>query len=135
MRKPQAVPAQREYLAAILGDTERMFELGGQRPVAGDRRPAVVEHLHVGPADIDHRLDREEHSGLQLGSGAGPADMNDFGRVMEQAPDAVSAKIAHDSVAMLFGMTLDRGPDVAEMVAGTRLLDAEHQAFVSDFDQ
>jgi hypothetical protein len=54
---------------------------------------------------------------------------------MEQTPDAMAAEIAHDAVAVRLGVALDRIGDVAKVVAGLRLLDAEHQAFVGDIDQ
>jgi hypothetical protein len=58
-----------EDLAAVFGDADRMFELGGKRAVAGDGGPAVLEDLGRRLADVDHRLDREEHAGLQLRTG------------------------------------------------------------------
>ncbi len=68
--------------------------------------------------------------GRKLRPGAGPTGMDDFGAVVEQAAEAVAAEIAHDAVAMLFGMGLDGVADVAEAIAGPRLLEPEHQAFV-----
>src|SRR5262249_6702743 len=38
-----------------------MFELGGKRAITGDGGPAVRQDLYVRPAEIDHRLDSEEH--------------------------------------------------------------------------
>src|SRR3546814_4776342 len=64
--------------------------------------------------DVDHRLDREDHAGLQFGAGAGAAGMDDLGRVVEQAADAVAAEIAHHAVTMRLGMLLDGVADVAE---------------------
>ena len=101
-----------------------MFELGRERAVAGDRGPAVVEHLHVGAADVDHRLDGEEHAGLELGAGAGAAGVDHFGAVVEQPAEAVAAEIADDAVAVGLGVALDGVGDVAEAVAGPGLLDA-----------
>src|SRR5687767_5068504 len=72
-RLVEAARAPGENLAAILGDADRMLELGGERAVAGDRGPAVVEQFHVGAADVDHRLNGEEHAGFQFGAGAGTA--------------------------------------------------------------
>ena len=43
--------------------------------------------------------------------------MDDFRRIVEDAAEAVAAKVADDTVAMLFGMALDRMGDVAEAVA------------------
>src|SRR3546814_6777587 len=84
--------------------------------------------------DVDHRLDREDHAGLQFGAGAGAAGMDDLGRVVEQAADAVAAEIAHHAVTMRLGMLLDGMADVAEVIAGLRLIDADHQAFVGDVE-
>jgi hypothetical protein len=39
-----------------------MLELGGERAIACHGRPAVVQHLHLVAAGIDHRLDGEEHA-------------------------------------------------------------------------
>src|SRR3546814_2020444 len=61
--------------------------------------------------------------------------MDDLGRVVEQAADAVAAEIAHHAVTMRLGMLLDGVADVAEVIAGLRLIDADHQAFVGDVDQ
>src|SRR5260221_2039359 len=130
-----AVRALRENLAAGVGDAERMFELRRQRAVAGDRRPAVVEHLHVRPSKVDHRLDGEEHARLELGPGAGAAGVDDLGTVMENSADSVAAEVADDAVAAGLGMALDGVGNVAEMIAGLGLLEAEHQAFVGDVDQ
>src|SRR5205085_1413387 len=102
-----------------------MFELGGKAAVAGHGRPAILQHLHVGAPDVDHRFDREEHSGPQLRSRSRPSDVDDFRRVVKQPAHAMPAKIAHNSIAMLLRMTLDRMPDVAEVVAGLRLRNAE----------
>src|SRR3546814_6863452 len=72
--------------------------------------------------DVDHRLDREDHAGLQFGAGAGAAGMDDLGRVVEQAADAVAAEIAHHAVTMRLGMLLDGVAYVAEVIAGLRLI-------------
>jgi hypothetical protein len=112
-----------------------MFELGRQRAVASDRGPPVIEQLHVRAADVDHRLDGEEHSRLEFGTGAGPAGVNDLRAVVKQAPEPMAAEVANDAVAMLFRMALDGVGDIAHSVSGLRLLYPEHQAFVGDIDQ
>ena len=48
------------------GDEHRVLPLRGQRMVGGDDRPAVGERADAGAAGVDHRLDREDHAGLQL---------------------------------------------------------------------
>src|SRR5579864_2955390 len=127
--------ALRKYLAAGLGDPDRMLELGGERSVPCNGGPAVVENLHVGAADVDHRLDGEDHSGLELGAGAGTSSMHHLGAVVEQASDAVTAKVTNDTVPVRLGMALNRVCDIAQMIAGLRLLDAECQTFIGDVDK
>ena len=120
---------------AGLGDSDAVFELRRQRAVAGDGGPAVVEQFAVGAADVDHRFDGEEHAGTKLGAGAGAACVDDVGTVVEQAAEAMAAKIAHHAIAMLFGMALNGVGDVAEAIAGLGLLEPEHQTFVGHVDQ
>ena len=92
-------------------------------------------NLHRRLADIDHRLDGEEHAGPQLRAGAGPADMDHLGRGMEIAAEAVAAEIADHAVAVALGKALDGMADVAEMVARLRLGDAAHHRFIGHLDQ
>src|SRR5690348_11726035 len=121
-RAVEAARALRKDLAAVLGDPDRMLELGGKRAVAGDGGPAVFEQLYVGPTDVDHRFHGEDHSWLQLGAGAGASGVDDLGTVMEEPADSVPAEIANDAVALRFGVALDRIGDIAEIIAGPGLL-------------
>ena len=61
--------------------------------------------------------------------------MDHFGRVVEHLAEPVAAEVADDRIAVALGVALDRVRDVAHAVAGLRLLDAEHQAFVRDVDE
>src|SRR5688572_15600634 len=124
-----------EDLAAVLGDADAVLELGGEAAVAGDGGPAVVEQFHRRLADVDHRLDGEEHAGAELGAGAGAAGMDDLGAVVEDAAEAVAAEIADDAVAIGLGVGLDGVADVAEMGAGPGGGDAADHAFVGHVDE
>ena len=61
--------------------------------------------------------------------------MDDFGRVMKKLPDTVTAKIAHNAVALTFGMALYGVADIAHCIARFRLFDAQHQAFIRYIDE
>src|SRR3984893_11767665 len=98
---------QREDLDAIAGDADRMLELRRQRAVAGHGGPAVRQNLHMRLAEIDHRIDGEEHAVLQRHALAGPADMDDVRLVVEHAAEAVTAEIAHHAHALRLDKTLD----------------------------
>jgi len=56
-------------------------------------------------AEIDHRLDGEEHAGLQRHAFAGPPDVNDIRFVMEHAAEAMAWT---DGVMARLGLSLNR---------------------------
>ena len=87
------------------------------------------------PAEIDHRLDGEEHAGPQFDALAGAAIMEDVGNVVEQLTEAMAAEIAHHRAALGFGIDLDGMADVAGAGAGDRGLDAAQQALICDLHQ
>src|SRR3954469_7545219 len=86
-------------------------------------------------AEIDHRLDGEEHAGLELHALAGAADMDDVRLVVEHAPEAMAAEIAHHAHALRLDETLDGVADVAGGGAGLHGGDAAHHRLIGDFDQ
>src|SRR5205085_3007236 len=98
---------QRKNLDAVLGDADRMLELRRQRTVARHRGPAVGQDFYMRLAEIDHRLDGEEHAGLQHHAFAGPADMDDVRLVVEHASQPMAAEIAHHAHALRFDKALD----------------------------
>src|SRR3546814_300694 len=102
-----------ENFAARFRNPDAVFELGRQRSIAGDGGPSVLQHLHAGLADIDHRLDGEEHAGLQFRAVARAADMHDFGRVVKDPAKAMTTEVADNTVPEFFRMPLDRIADVA----------------------
>src|ERR1700731_4010339 len=92
-RLVEAFWRQRENLDAGVGGPDAVLELRRQRTVAGHRGPAVGQHLHVGAAEIDHRLDGEEHARLEHDAFARPADMDDVRPVREKPGQAVAREI------------------------------------------
>ncbi len=86
-------------------------------------------------AEIDHRLDGEQHAGLELEPFAGLAVMQDVRPVVEHAAQAVAAEIAHHAAALALGIGLDGGADIA---GGGARLDgghAPHQRVIGDLEQ
>src|SRR4051812_42623841 len=67
---------QREDFDTGRGHADRMLELRRQRAIARHRGPAVGQDFYMRLAEIDHRLDGEEHAGLQHHALAGPPDMD-----------------------------------------------------------
>ena len=60
-----------------------MLELRRQASVPGNRRPAVFQDLARCLADVDHRLNGEDHAGAKLRSGPRTPGVDDFGGVVE----------------------------------------------------
>ena len=79
-------------------------------------------------AEVDHRLDGEDHAGLQLHVVGRLDVMQDGRRVVEDAAEAVAAEIAHHRAALAFGEGLDRGADVVGRAARADRRDAAHHA-------
>ncbi len=85
----------------------RVLPLRRQRVVLGDDGPAIAEQLHVTPAGIDHRLDREGHARLELEPGARLAVVQYLRVLVEDAADAVAAVLTHDRIALGLDILLD----------------------------
>src|SRR5438128_12326875 len=103
-----------------------MLELRRQRTVARHRGPAVRQDFYMRLAEIDHRLDGEEHAGLQHHAFAGPAEMDDVRLVVEHASQPTAAAMAHQAHALRFVKTVDGVADVAGGAPGLPCADAEY---------
>src|SRR6266576_2353518 len=55
-RRAREASGDREHLRTVVGHGNRVLEVGRERAVAGDDRPAVVEGLGLGLAVVYHRL-------------------------------------------------------------------------------
>ena len=96
-------------------------------PSRGVDGPVVAAHPDLGRAGVDHRLDREHHARLQLRARARLAEVGDLRVLVHVAADAVPDQRADDREPLGLDLALDRVRDVAEVVAGPRLLDAGEQ--------
>ena len=124
-----------EDLDPIVGNADHVLELGGERAVPGHGGPAIVQDLHLRPADIHHRLDGEEHAGAQHRAFAGAAEMQDVRRLVEAPADAVAAEVADYGEPVPLHEDLDRMADIAERRAGPDRRDATHEGFVGHVHQ
>src|SRR5262249_6190268 len=86
-------------------------------------------------AEIDHRLDGEQHAWLKREPFAGFSVMQDVGPVVEYAAEAMAAEIAHHAAALAFGVALDGSADIAGSGAGLDGGDAPHERVVGDLEQ
>src|SRR6266705_2955608 len=103
--------------------------------VLGDDGPAVCKFADRRLAGVDHRFDGESHSRLETRAGSRASIVQNLRLFVEFSPDSMAAELAHDAVAVGFGMLLDRRADVTEKSPGTHLTDAEPHALVSGLAQ
>ena len=132
------MPAARgigENFAAVLRHADTVFELRRKRPVARHGRPAVGQHFDMRLAEIDHRLDGKQHSGLQHRAFAGIAVMENVGAVVENQTEPVPAKIADHAAPFGLGIGLDRIADMADRIARLDDGNPPHEGLVGDIDQ
>src|SRR6266480_2556346 len=80
--------------------------------------PSVRETAYSGPARVDHRLDGEDHSRLELQPRRRTAVMKNLGFLMESAADAMTTEFTYHRVTVRFGVALYGGADIAQMRAG-----------------
>src|SRR3974390_2271389 len=131
----QASGGEGEYLTSRLRDADSVLELRREGPIAGHRSPAVGQDLHWRPAEIDHRLDGEEHAGLELQPFAWLPVMQDVRPVVEHAPQAMAAEIAYHAATLGLSISLDGGTDIAGSGARTHRGNPAHQGMVGDLKQ
>jgi hypothetical protein len=117
-----------EDLAAVLRDEDGVLELGGERAIAGEDGPLVVEDLNVVAADVDHGLDGEDHARLQAEPFAPLAVVRDRRGLVEFPADAVAGVVPHHAEAEAVRVLGDGGADVADARVLLHLRDAEGEA-------
>ena len=86
-------------------------------------------------AEIDHRLDGEQHAGLERQAFARLPVMQDVRPVVEHAAQAMAAEVAHHAAALAFGISLDRRADIAGRGAGLDRGHAAHQRIIGHLEQ
>src|SRR5262249_40633444 len=103
-------PAQ--DIRTVGGDGNGVLEVRRQPSVAGGPGPAVVLHVDLGPARVDHGLDGQ-HKALRETHAARPrAVVRHLGVLMQLAADAVSDELANQAESRPLGDVLDRAGDV-----------------------
>src|SRR5277367_1870481 len=75
---------------ALAGDGHGELEVGGQRAVLREDRPAVAGHADPGTSGGGHRLDREHHALLKQRSLAGLTEVRDLRVLVHLAAHTVS---------------------------------------------
>src|SRR3989338_5964077 len=116
-----------QHFEAGVGDEYGVLVLRRQAVVLGDYRPAGVEMVGGRLAGVDHRFDGEGHAGFEPYSRLRAAVMQHLRFFVKLPADAVSAKLAHYTVAQWFDETLDGMADIAQIGARPDRADAAPQ--------
>src|SRR5205085_7923138 len=96
---------------------------------------AVFERLRLMRADVDHRLDGEDVTRLDLRAATECAVVWNL-RVFVHAPaDAMPDVLAHDRIAVCFRVRLHRPADVAQVPTGPTLPDRAFKTLFRHADQ
>ena len=89
----QPAGRERKDIHAIRRHADRMFELGRQALVAGHGRPVIGQNLGLGPPEVHHRLDGEEHAFFKHRTGAGAAVMQHVRRRVKDLAERFAAAL------------------------------------------
>src|ERR1039457_5329216 len=93
-----------------------------------DPAPAGAKNAPLPLARIDHRFNREHHSGSNLETGLGLAVMQNLRVFMIHAADSMSAVFAHHRKSLAFGQALIAWPMSPRWAPGRTSSIARHMA-------
>ncbi len=127
-----------ENLAAGLGDADRMFELGRERPVAGHGGPPILQHLHMpGLPTLIIGSMVKNMPGRSSRTGAGAAGVDDL-RTHRGTPGLPHGRRSpHHAAAVRLSQALDAGAEIAACACcrARACSMPKNQALVGDVDQ
>src|SRR5262249_32752830 len=124
-----------QYFRPVWRDGNGVLKMCGGLSVQSDDGPAVVQHANAIGTEINHRLDGQNHSRLDLRSLSILDVVQHWWILMERPADALAAEFANDSEVMSFGTALNRGRDIRDVVPGFGLLDAAIKGLFGDLQQ
>ena len=95
---------------------------------------SALEH-HLGPAGVDHRLDRQHHARHQPRAPARLPEVRHLRVLVQLRADPVADELPHHREAVRLDVRLHRVPDVGDAVARPGLRDAEVQRLARHLQQ
>src|SRR5438067_13258828 len=88
--------------------------MGRRHSISGAGGPAVIEQSDGGSSQINHRLDRERHSGFEPRPAAAFSIIWDLGFLVQFSPNPMADKLAHDIKLVTRCFVFDLRADVAQ---------------------
>src|ERR1700747_2261067 len=83
-----------QHLGTIICDGYGVLEVGAVAAVDGDGGPTILEDADFGAARVKHRLDGEDHAGLEAGAFTGVAEVGHLGVFVHGATNSVADELA-----------------------------------------
>src|SRR3982074_2254725 len=129
---PRATRRARQHFVTRRRYQHGVLPLRRQTVVLGHDGPAVGQLADPRLAGTDHRADGENRARFQRERGGGLPVMQALRLLMELAPDSMAAELARHRVAVLLGVLLDGGANIAKAGAGPHLADADATGLRTD---
>src|SRR5436305_14712554 len=105
-----------------------MLKLHRALAISRTDAPAIRAHSCLGSARVYHWFDGKNHAGPQLHACTFLAEVKHVWFLMQRTANAVPGIFSHRGIAMFLGVYLDCRANIAQVVTGARLLDAQFQA-------
>jgi len=103
----------------VLRDQNGVFELCAALPIGSHCRPPVVKKFVFPFPQIDHRLDREDHTRFDLRSVLAAAVVENFRGHVKESADSVPAVCPDDAATILMCIPCDGTSDISNSTMRT----------------
>ena len=120
---------------AVIGDGDGVLVVRGGQVVVGRDDPTIGARAHMIGSHRDHRLDGDDHTGLETNAPPLLSVIRNVGILVHHMTNTVPHIIAKHAIAVRLGEGLDGITNVPNMVTGNSLLDCSLKAIARDLAQ
>src|SRR5580658_9427510 len=117
MKRTKLFGRNGQNLRSAVGRKHSVFKVSRGRAIAGHDGPAVIEGACLVSSEVDHRLDRQSHAGLDLLAGDAPPEVRNLRRLVHRGADAVSHHVANHTQSAAFDVSLNSVGYIADAMA------------------
>ena len=119
----------------VIGDGDGVLVVRGGQVVVGRDDPTVGARAHMVGTHRNHRLDGNDHAGLEANAPPLLSIVRNVGVLVHHAANAMAHIITKHAVTVRLGEGLNGITDVPDMVTGNSLLDGSLKAIARDLAQ
>jgi hypothetical protein len=102
-----------------------MLKMGGKGSVFGDRCPPICEDFYLRRTGIDHRLNRQNHTGFESETFSTRPIVWDLRFLMECPAYSVADELPYHAVSKAFNILLHSVPNVENAISFTGFSDSQ----------